>query len=278
MAEQFANQCSTFLIGGYTAGSGFINVGSTGAPWPQIPTFTIQLQNAAMTLLRVTAVNSATQWAVTAESNDLSTNGGTTVLGTVLSAAAFANILSGMILLETHTASNSTAIQFTTRNIGSYLGASFQTDFSVYQIEVVGLLPSTNNVDFNMLFSSNGGSSFDSTTGHYSWTTERWTAGAGGQGGGINSADNFCLTGGFTVVPNTASLGGVCGSMKIFSPCSGNNVLVRASMMYNDTSVGYQTPFEMGGAYVQTTAVNAFQIVSTSGNIASGTVRLYGIS
>jgi hypothetical protein len=86
--EQFANQCSTFTMGGYVAGSGVLNVVSTGAPWPATGTFTIQLQNASLTLLRVIAVTSSTQWAVVAESNDLNTDDGTTILGTVLSAQA----------------------------------------------------------------------------------------------------------------------------------------------------------------------------------------------
>ena len=89
MADQFANQCSTTIAtGGYTAGSGVLNVVSTGAPWPQTGTFTVQLQNSVLTLLRVTAVNSGTQWAVTVEANDMNSSVGTMVIGTVLSAAA----------------------------------------------------------------------------------------------------------------------------------------------------------------------------------------------
>lgn len=90
--EQFGNQCSTTILSAYTAGSGVLNVVSTGAPWPQVGTFTVQLQNPTLTLLRVTAVNSGTQWAVTAEANDTNTNSGTAVFGTILSAAAFAQI------------------------------------------------------------------------------------------------------------------------------------------------------------------------------------------
>jgi hypothetical protein len=71
-----------------------LNVASTGVPWPQTGTFTIQLQNTVLTLLRVTAINSGTQWAVTPEANDLSTSAGTTVLGTVLSAAACTQMVS----------------------------------------------------------------------------------------------------------------------------------------------------------------------------------------
>ena len=93
MAEQFGNQCSTSIaIGGYTAGSGILNVLSTASPWPSTGTFTVQLQNTQLTLLRVTAVNSGSQWAVTAEANDANATAETMVFGTILSVAAFAQI------------------------------------------------------------------------------------------------------------------------------------------------------------------------------------------
>jgi hypothetical protein len=91
--EQFGNQCSTSIgVAGYVAGSGVLNVLSTSSPWPQAGTFTIQIQNSVLTLLRVTAINSSTQWAVMAESNDVNTPFGTAVIGTMLSALSMAQI------------------------------------------------------------------------------------------------------------------------------------------------------------------------------------------
>jgi hypothetical protein len=89
MAEQLANLCSTQTSGsGYTAGSGVLNVASTASPWPQSPTFTVMIGNVQHTILRVTAINSGTQWAVTAEANDADSASGVSVKGTIWSAAA----------------------------------------------------------------------------------------------------------------------------------------------------------------------------------------------
>lgn len=92
--ERFGNQCLTTVgVGGYTSGSGVLNVVSTASPWPQNGTFTIELQNSSsFTLLRVTGINSSTQWAVTAEINDANASAGTVVLGTVISAAAISQL------------------------------------------------------------------------------------------------------------------------------------------------------------------------------------------
>lgn len=91
--EQFGNHCSTTVAtGGYTSGSGVLNVASTASPWPSTGTFTVVLRNSSLTILRVTAINSSTQWAVTAESSDANASAGTTVLGTILSAAAMSQV------------------------------------------------------------------------------------------------------------------------------------------------------------------------------------------
>ncbi len=99
MAEQFANLCATTVaVGGYTAGSGVLDVATTAAPWPQTPSFHIIIvnpaTNAVKVVLNVTAVNSATQWAVTAEGTDANALAGDAVLGTILTAGAIAALKS----------------------------------------------------------------------------------------------------------------------------------------------------------------------------------------
>lgn len=69
--EKYANLAETTVAaGGYTAGSGVLNVASTALPFPQNPNFRVRLKNSAKTLLKVTAIVSGTQWSVTAEEND----------------------------------------------------------------------------------------------------------------------------------------------------------------------------------------------------------------
>lgn len=91
--EQLANNCSTAVAaGGYTAASGVLNVDSTAAPWPQTGNFRISIfdkdDDSLKVILKVTAVNSATQFAVTAESVDASADEDDVVRGTMITAGA----------------------------------------------------------------------------------------------------------------------------------------------------------------------------------------------
>src|ERR1035437_3292300 len=67
----------------------------------------------------------------------------------------------GLVLLESHTASSSVSLDFTTRNASGQSGATFQSDFDEYEIHFVNLVPATNNVEFRIRMSTNGGSTFD---------------------------------------------------------------------------------------------------------------------
>ena len=67
--EAYVDQCSTTVaVGGYTSGSGVLNVASTGAPFPQTQQFHFYIadQNtkAVKAIGKATALNSSTQWAV----------------------------------------------------------------------------------------------------------------------------------------------------------------------------------------------------------------------
>jgi hypothetical protein len=99
MSERYANNCATLVsASGYTAGSGVLNVVSTGVPWPQTGTFHVGLFDQTSKLLKVllvvTAVNSSTQWAVTAEGPDANANAGDLVLGTMITAGVMSALVS----------------------------------------------------------------------------------------------------------------------------------------------------------------------------------------
>lgn len=90
--ERFAdfNAATTVKAGSpYTAGDGVLNVTSTAAPFPSAGNFTVIIMDATTgatkVLLRVSAVNSGTQWAVAAEGTDANAAAGDNVYA-VLSA------------------------------------------------------------------------------------------------------------------------------------------------------------------------------------------------
>src|ERR1700690_1568790 len=109
--------------------------------------------NASQTLLNLISGTGATV-----------TDGGA---GAVTIAASGGGGASGWVLLETETASNSAALDFVTRNASGQSGASFQSDFDEYILEVVGLVNGSSAV-LGIQFSTNGGSSYD-TSSNYAW-------------------------------------------------------------------------------------------------------------
>ncbi len=199
------------------------------------------------------------------------TSGVATLTGTTLNVPNYAAGGGGdFVLLESHTASSSAELDFTSSIGGSY---------SSYEIQFINLIPSTNNVDIQLEVSTNGGSSYDTTSGHYIW--ESWRYFTGGTGSSGSSSDSkIILTAGFTVVPNSTTLGGICGRMRLYAPSSSTTYKrFIGEIQYAATSVA---PADIGlnntGTYAQTTAINAFRIKASSGNLLSGTVKVYGIT
>lgn len=104
--EQYINTTKTTLNAAYTAADGVLNVATTGAPFPQVPNFRIAVMNTTETLvkvvLKVTAINSATQWAVIAEGDDANALNGDHVVGTWWTAGALDAIRSDMVGIGTY--------------------------------------------------------------------------------------------------------------------------------------------------------------------------------
>lgn len=179
-----------------------------------------------------------------------------------------------LTLLETHAASSSAELDFT---------SWYSPRYSVYEIEINQLIPVGNNADLIIEVSTNGGSSYD-TASHYEWTTWRW-AYAGSGNNGQEPGASICITGAFSVMSNNTALGGASGSVKMFNPGGGSSYSrFHAVISYGATSVSSQlVGFETAANYSQATAINAFRIraILSGGvatNLASGTVKIYGKS
>lgn len=103
MAEQVPGNfaSTTVALGGYTSGSGVLNVASTASPFPATPTFSVVVYNQANDpptprgVLRVSNVNSATQWAVAAEGSDFNAVQGDAVYAVISKVAMDALLAAG---------------------------------------------------------------------------------------------------------------------------------------------------------------------------------------
>lgn len=168
-----------------------------------------------------------------------------------------------LILLEQHTASGSASLNFT---------ASISSTYDDYIIKFISVVPATATQSLLWRVSTNGGSSYDASSNYYS--SGIYVASGGATGSIFSSATTSATV--FTNIVDTASFGGVSGQANLFNPLSATDrknatvdvYAAQASFVYR--SSGFLT-------WVSTTAVDAFQFFFASGNIASGTIRVYGV-
>lgn len=182
----------------------------------------------------------------------------------------------GLVLLEEHTAAGSAALNFTTRNVAGQSGASIQSDFDDYQIRITGIAPATNATALLLQMSIDGGVTYDATSGHYSWAYFAMAFNATGFGGSqsdtaihlFNDMSNAAKLSNQTVV-DMCNL----GSTSLYKLITGNGQETDSSRTTDTLG------FKCSGKYlVDASAVNAFRLICASGNIAIGTIRLYGVS
>lgn len=169
-------------------------------------------------------------------------------------------------LLEEHTVSGATDVQFTTCITSSY---------NVYDFTLQDVQFGTNNVDLYVRVSSNGGTSYISTSS-YSYAIPRWDTG-GGSGNSSSTSDTQIKLEGFALLSNTATPAYV-GSFRLYSPLSTtmNKLIIGNGFA---PTVGFNpNEFRYAASYNSTsTAVNAIQILASSGTI-TGTFRCYGLN
>lgn len=193
---------------------------------------------------------------------EISVGSGLTMTGTTISAAGGGG--GALVLLEQHTASNSASLDFTACISGVY---------DDYLIELVNVLPVTNTQPLRMRMSTDGGATYDSGN-NYNWL--RWGFDSGGgsaSGGNAVAFIQVDLQG----VSNTPSAAGATGSLRLQPSVGSFQTAVFGDLSFYTTGAGSFTKELVAGRYTPSTAVDAFQFYFASGNIASGTVRVYGL-
>lgn len=177
----------------------------------------------------------------------------------------------GWVLVEQHTASASASLDFT---------ACFTSTYDEYEIRFIRLIPATDAQALHLRVTTNGGSSYDSSSLYFqSNYGVTHNAGAGSSGNTIAApAGQFYVVGpaaGDVVDDNTNY--GVSGHLVFVDPIG----TAGYKEIWGDITARLNSNLQLrsviGGGYQSATAVNGFQVYFASGNIASGTVRCYGI-
>ena len=226
--------------------------------------------NAASTAVTCTISGSATACSdlthsFTASAGDLLDIQSVTT-GTVLSASTavmgtqvgIAGSGGGGIAPQTVIAANSADMEFTS------CISSAQKD---YQIRLSSIILATGSQDLQIQFSTNGGSTWD-TGADYNWVNLQAVYGSTAGSPSAIGANGIILTGGG---------GGQTGTpFPVNATLTLHDPLNAASFKFVDGTgnrVDNSSTFvalTIGGIYTSNTAVNAFRLISTSGNITSG--------
>ncbi len=182
--------------------------------------------------------------------------GGITVC-TVAGASAGA-----LVLVEQHTASTSATLPFTT---------CFSATYDDYMIDLVQMVPATADVGITMQVSTGGGI-FD-TGNHYNWQAFAMVTGGSGANGSGSDTKIW-----LTVAQSNQSSSAFSGSYHFFGPGSALQKQITGTGLGMDTSASRIIGYSAGGQFTQTTAVDGFRILASSGDLTSGTVRCYGVA
>jgi hypothetical protein len=140
-------------------------------------------------------------------------------------------------------------------------------------IEIVELLPATTGSAINMRISTDNGSTWRSTSGDYAWVNLITSSTASSIQQNIATATS--ITWAFNQNSGTY---GFCATIKAFNPGGSTlrKVFMGTSFLFTSASI-----LQVGnnyGAVTATTAITSFQFLASSGNLASGSIRIYGIA
>jgi len=178
----------------------------------------------------------------------------------------------GLVLLEEHTAASSASLAFTTRNVTGQSGHTFQSDYDVYQIEIINIALSTDLAQLQCQVSSDGGSTWVASGNYYSAFGGVTNGGATFVSALGNPASAWILMG------DLANNWTVNGSLHLYTPLSTTTYKqMTGNLIYAD-HVNMYAGNNLSALTISGTGYNAVQFAASTGNIASGTVRCYGLA
>lgn len=164
-------------------------------------------------------------------------------------------------LLSTAVISSDATVEFT----------GLTDSYKRFFIELMNVLPATDNVSLEMRTSSDGGVSFDSGASDYRYQESIFYGSVAGQN--VATADSLVLA---TFVGNAATDRGISGLIDIFNPGEADYTAVNY-LGHHGVHTGATYGQKVGGLRLETAVVDAVQLLMSSGNIASGMARLFGV-
>lgn len=166
-------------------------------------------------------------------------------------------------LIGTVTASNDASVAFT----------GLSSTYFAYKVYMDDITPATDSVTFYMRTSTNNGSSYDSGASDYEWTFMRSPSNSSTPGGSGDTADSQIE---FGLVGGSSGNEALSGFVDIINPSGTGETRVVAIINYDRASAVLEQT-TIAGKRKSAADVDAIQFLYSSGNIESGTFKLYGI-
>ena len=178
-----------------------------------------------------------------------------------------------MTLLQTQTASSSASISFT---------SNIDSTYPIYLFKFINIHPATDGAEFTINFSTDSGSNYNvakTTTFFVAYNAESESS------SGITYIDTLDLAQGTGVANIFYNVGNendesASGTLHLFNPSSTTFVkhFMSTFNVYNNSgSNGNSVQVDVAGYGNTTSAIDGVQFAMSSGNIDSGTIKLYGI-
>jgi len=175
-----------------------------------------------------------------------------------------------LVLLSTTTASSSATIDIT---------SDIDSTYKEYQFHFTDIHPATDNVDFMVLF-RDGSSAFDATVTSSSFDAYHNEADDGSGLAYNTGMDLAQATSGQKLIEDQGNDNDQCGSgiLHLFNPSSTTFVKHFIARTRNTHHGNYTADEFVAGYCNVTAAIDGVQFKFSSGNIDSGTIKMYGVS
>ena len=178
---------------------------------------------------------------------------------------------SSLVLLETQTASSSSTISFT---------SNIDSTYKEYIFKFISVHPATDGANLSFQANASGGSGYNETitsTTFNAYHDEGDSGTALAYNTGMDQAQGTSFQ---NLGDNTGNDNDQCvsGELHLFDPSSTTFVkhFIASSNNYNASN--YSTRLQTAGYINTTSAIDEIQFKFSSGNIDSGTIKLYGVS
>ena len=173
----------------------------------------------------------------------------------------------GLIFISSQDASSSSSLDFT--------GFS-SSNYDSYIFILQNIIPASSSRTLLMRTSTDGGSTYDSGSGNYEWAQHGMINSGAHAQDNITGQTSIKLTGdqANTYVSTTA---GVSGRVEVLGPHLPQYTLVNASLSYVSNNGNRPAIINSAGHRESAADVDAVRFLFSSGNIASGTVTMYGL-